>query len=177
MSRLAKKPITIPEKVTLKVDEGEVSVKGPLGELARRFRPIIKMELKTEGLFVTTDAVHKEARALLGTTVAHIKNMINGVVTGFAKKLMLEGIGFKAEVKGTDIVLNLGFSHQVKVPVPKGLKVTVEKNVITISGVDTESVGQFAAKLRSLKKPEPYKGKGIRYEGEVVKLKPGKKTA
>lgn len=104
-------------------------------------------------------------------------NMVNGVTTPFVKKLILEGIGYKSEVKGTNLVLALGFSHQVVVPIPATLKVTAEKNLITATGIDKEVVGEFVANVRSLKKPEPYKGKGMRYEGEVVKRKQGKKTA
>lgn len=176
MSRLAKKPITIPEKTTVTVADLAVFVKGPLGELKRNIRPVITLNVGSDGVTVKANSNSKEARALLGTYASHIKNMIKGVNEGFQKKLSIEGIGFKAEVKGNDIVLNIGFSHQVKVPIPAGLKVMVEKNLVSISGSDKESVGQFTAKLRSLKKPEPYKGKGIRYEGEIVKIKQGKKT-
>ena len=116
-------------------------------------------------------------KALWGTYSSHIQNMVKGVATPFAKKLILEGIGYKSEVKGSNLVMALGFSHQVIVPVPEGLKVTAEKNIITTTGADKELVGSFAAKVRSLKKPEPYKGKGMRYEGEVIKRKQGKKTA
>ncbi len=176
MSRLAKKPIIIPEKTTVTVADLTVFVKGPLGELRRNIRPVITLNVGSEGVTMKANSTNKEARALLGTYASHVRNMIKGVNEGFQKKLSIEGIGFKAEVKGGDIVLNIGFSHPVKVPIPAGLKVTVEKNLISISGFDKELVGQFTAKIRSLKKPEPYKGKGIRYEGEVVKIKQGKKT-
>ena len=113
---------------------------------------------------------------LIGTTVAHMQNMIKGSQEAFSKKLIIEGIGFKADIKGKDIVLSLGFSHQIKVPIPENLKIISEKGVISISGADIEAVGAFAARIRALKKPEPYKGKGIRYENEVVRRKQGKKT-
>ncbi|MCR4310967.1 MAG: 50S ribosomal protein L6, partial [Candidatus Taylorbacteria bacterium] len=133
---------------------------------------------------VTDGVLHLELKkkdlttlALWGTYAAHATNMVTGVSKGFEKKLILEGIGFKSEVKGTDLILNIGFSHPVKVPIPSGFTVKAEKGVITITGIDCEAVGQFAAKVRDLKKPEPYKGKGIRYETEIIKRKQGKKTA
>jgi len=113
---------------------------------------------------------------MLGTYAAHLKNMIRGVVAPFEKKLIIEGIGFKAEVKGGELVLALGFTHPVKIKIPDGLKVSSEKGAISVSGSDKEAVGQFAAAVRALKKPEPYKGKGIRYDGEVIRRKQGKKT-
>ncbi len=117
------------------------------------------------------------ARALWGTYASHIRNMVSGVNTPFVKKLQIEGIGFKAELNGKNLKLALGFSHPVIVAIPEGVAAVVEKNIVTISGADKESVGQFAASVRALKKPEPYKGKGIRYEGEVVRQKQGKKAA
>jgi len=114
---------------------------------------------------------------LLGTYASHLKNMIEGVNKGFTKKLVVEGIGFKSDVKNGKLEMALGFSHPVSVEIPKDLKVTADKNVITVTGVSNESVGGFASKVRSLKKPEPYKGKGIRYEGEVIRRKQGKKAA
>ena len=117
-----------------------------------------------------------EARALWGTYASHIANMIEGVNKPFERKLQLEGIGYKMEVKGEKIGFALGFSHPVEVAIPKGIKVSIEKNIMTVSGVDKEMVGEFASKLRAMKKPEPYKGKGLRYFGEVVKIKQGKKS-
>lgn len=176
MSRLAKKPILIPEKVTVTVTGSHVSVKGPLGEISRDFRPEVTITLENNTLTVAPKGTSIATKAHTGTTVAHLKNMIKGVATPFQKKLIVEGIGFKSEVKGKEIILSLGFSHQVKVVVPEGLTVTAEKNLITISGMNKESVGQFAAEIRDLKKPEPYKGKGIRYQTEVIRRKEGKKT-
>jgi large subunit ribosomal protein L6 len=177
MSRIGKKVITLPEKTEVKVSDGLILVKGPLGELSRPLHPVI--ELKIVGNEVTVNPLRKtlESRALWGTYASHLNNMISGVNKPFEKKLILEGIGFKSEVKGDKIVFALGFSHPVEIDITPGLKVTAEKNNILISGSDKEMVGQFAAKLRSLKKPEPYKGKGMRYDGEVIKRKQGKKSA
>ena len=176
MSRIGKQPISIPEKTEITISDGVLTVKGPLGELTREVRP--EVDIKIEGDNVITapadDSVF--AGSLWGTYASHIKNMINGVNKPFEKKLIVEGVGFKADVKGSDLVMRLGFSHDVVVPIPKDLTVTAEKNVITVSGIDKEKVGSFAADVRAKKKPEPYKGKGIRYEDEVVRRKQGKKT-
>ncbi len=175
MSRVAKKPIVIPEKTTVAVDKGTVTVKGPLGEMARTFKPGIDFKVENGTVMVTLK--RPEDYMLVGTYASHLKNMIKGVTAGFTKKLIIEGIGFKSDVKGTKIDLALGFSHPISLPIPAGLKVTAEKNIVTISGVSNEAVGEFASKIRTLKKPEPYKGKGIRYEGEVIRRKQGKKAA
>lgn len=179
MSRLAKKPIIVPEKVALTIDGSTVSAKGPLGELSRSFPPFVliqKGEAENE-FFVTLKTTNKDTKAMAGTAVAHIKNMVKGVAEAYVKKLILEGVGFKSDVKGEKLVLALGFSHPVEVLIPNTLKVTAEKNVITVMGIDKNEVGQFAAKVRSLKEPEPYKGKGFRYFDEVIRRKQGKKSA
>ena len=176
MSRLAKKPISIPEKVEVTLGGDTLTVKGPAGTLVRKFSPVISILLKEGTLEVSPKDGLLPTRQLLGTTVAHIRNMISGSKEAFVKKLIVEGIGFKAEIKGSEMVLSLGFSHPIKLPIPKDLKVTSEKGIVSISGSDIEAVGAFAAKIRSLKKPEPYKGKGIRYDGEVIRRKQGKKT-
>lgn len=175
MSRVAKKPIAIPEKTTVAVAGNTVTVKGPLGEMVRDFKPGV--EFKVDNGTVQVSLVRPESYMLVGTYASHLKNMIKGVNAGFSKKLVVEGIGFKSDVKGTKLDLSLGFSHPISLEIPKALKVTADKNVITISGVSNELVGEFASKIRSLKKPEPYKGKGIRYEGEVIRRKQGKKAA
>lgn len=179
MSRLAKKPIIVPEKVTITVDGSTVSVKGPHGEISRSFPPFVLVQKGEEAnaYFVTLKEVNKSTKAMAGTAVAHIKNMLKGVVEPYVKKLILEGVGFKSDVKGEKLVLALGFSHPVEVAIPKTLKVSAEKNVITISGINKDEVGQFAAMVRSLKEPEPYKGKGFRYFDEVIRRKQGKKSA
>lgn len=176
MSRIGKKIIILPEKTEIKVSDNIVSVKGPLGELSRVLHPVIEVKINDHKVAVNIKKTTLESRALWGTYASHITNMVSGVNKLFEKKLMLEGIGFKSEVKGDNIVLALGFSHPVEVSIPEGLKVTAEKNVITISGSDKEQVGQFASRLRSLKKPEPYKGKGIRYADEIIRRKQGKKS-
>jgi large subunit ribosomal protein L6 len=177
MSRIGKKEIIIPEKITVAFDKGVFSVTGPLGSLSKTFLPIIDVKITSNTVALSPNKQTIEANALWGTYASHIHNMIAGVTTPFVKKLILEGIGYKSEVKGTNLVLALGFSHPVNVEIPQNLKVTAEKNLITVSGSDKEAVGQFAANLRALKKPEPYKGKGMRYEGEIIKRKQGKKTA
>ena len=177
MSRLGKKPIIIPEKTEVKFAAGVLSVKGPLGELTRKIRPEIRVKIDAGKVELTPHGNSSEVSALWGTYASHIKNMVMGVNQAFVKKLIIEGIGYKAEVKGEGMTLNLGFSHPVNIKIPKGLKVVSEKGSITISGFDKELVGQFAAAVRALKKPEPYKGKGIRYDGEVIRRKQGKKTA
>ena len=176
MSRIGKRPITLPEKTTLAVLDNTVVVRGPHGELSRRLHPLINVEVKGSEVSVNPKKETLESRALWGTFASHISNMVSGVNKPFEKKLILEGIGFKSEVKGQELVLALGFSHPVKVEIPGTLKVSAEKNVITISGSDKEEVGSFAAQVRALKKPEPYKGKGMRYEGEVIRRKQGKKS-
>jgi large subunit ribosomal protein L6 len=177
MSRIGKKVISIPSGVEVNYSNGVFSVKGKEGTLVKNFKNNIEITVTPTEVTLSPKVVSLENKALWGTYSSHIQNMVKGVVTPFVKKLILEGIGYKSEVKGSNLVLALGFSHQVIVPIPEGLKVTAEKNLITISGADTETVGSFAAKIRSLKKPEPYKGKGMRYEGEVIKRKQGKKTA
>ncbi len=174
MSRIGKKIITVPEKTEVKIGTGTITVKGPLGELTRPFKDDVKITL-AEGK-ITLVPVGEDAGALWGTYSAHLSNMIKGVHTPFEKKLIIEGVGYKWDVKGDDLNLALGFSHPVKVKIPKGLKVVAEKGNLTISGNDVEMVGHFTAKIRDLKKPEPYKGKGIRYSTEVIRRKQGKKT-
>jgi len=177
MSRLAKRPIAIPAKTEVATSGSEVVVKGPKGSLTRRSHRLINVAVTPEGVAVTTAAPSLEARAALGTTAAHIRNMITGVNTGFTKKLLIEGVGYKWDVQGKTLNMALGFSHPVKLAIPEGLTVAVDKGALSITGIDKEMVGQFAANVRALKKPEPYKGKGIRYEGEVIRRKQGKKAA
>lgn len=177
MSRIGKKEIEIPEKVEVKLDGTTATVKGPKGELSKVFRSSIAVEIKDGKVFFTLKKTDKLSRALWGTYASHMSNMIKGISEGFEKKLIIEGVGFKAEVSGGKINLNVGFSHPVEMPIPEGIEVAVEKSEITIKGIDKEAVGQFAADIRSKKKPEPYKGKGIRYVDEVIRRKEGKKAA
>ena len=177
MSKIGKKPIKIPDGITIAVDGQEVKVKGPKGELSLKLPK--EIELKSDGkeLLVLPVGKSKKTPALWGTIRAVIANMVSGVEKGFEKKLEIEGVGFKAQIQGDNLVLSLGFSHPVIFKPPEGVKVIVEKNVITVSGISLEMVGQVAANIRALKKPEPYKGKGIRYTGEIVRRKAGKKVA
>ncbi len=178
MSRIGKQIIAIPEKTEVTVNGNVVTVKGPLGSLTRTFSSDIKVEVK-EGKVSFTPAAKKvnvDVRAMWGTVASIVENMILGVNKAFEKKLILEGIGYKVDIVGTQLVFKVGFSHQIKVEIPKELKVTAEKNNITVSGIDKEYVGRYIAELRALKKPEPYKGKGMRYDTEVIRRKEGKKT-
>jgi large subunit ribosomal protein L6 len=175
MSRIGKKPIEIPKGVEVKVEGDLVKIKGPKGELSQKIRPEIKIEIKEGKIFVFPKIETKKTKAFWGLTRTLLANKVKGVVEGYEKKLQIEGLGYKAEMEGENLVLMVGFSHPVKVEAPKGIKFSVDKNIITVSGIDKELVGQTAAKIRKIRPPEPYKGKGIRYLGEVIKLKPGKK--
>lgn len=177
MSRIGKRIITLPPNTELKLGGNTLSVKGPLGELVRELHPIIEVKVNGNEVTLLPKKMTLESRALWGTFASHINNMVSGVNKPFEKKLILEGIGYKSEVKSDKIVFALGFSHPVEVMIPKTLKVTAEKNNITVSGSNKEEVGLFAANIRALKKPEPYKGKGMRYDGEVIRRKQGKKSA
>jgi len=177
MSRIGKKPLTIPEKTTVTVTGKTVTVKGPLGELVRDIHPLINVTVADGAVTVTAQNTSAEAKMLWGTWSSHIINMMEGVTKGYTKKLIVEGIGYKSDIKGDTLAMSLGFSHPVNMKLPKGLKVTAEKNLITIIGQDKELVGQFAAQVRANKVPEPYKGKGIRYDDETIRRKEGKKTA
>jgi large subunit ribosomal protein L6 len=177
MSRLAKQPIAVPPATEITVSGGEVRVKGPKGTLMRPGNRLIDIEVGKGGVQVSTKSETIEARAALGTYASHVRNMIEGVTKGFSKKLLVEGVGFKWDVKGKTLNLSLGFSHPLTMAIPEGLTVVADKGTLTISGFDKELVGQFAANVRAQKKPEPYKGKGIRYEGEVIRRKQGKKAA
>lgn len=176
MSRIAKRPIAIPEKTDVSYAAGVLTVKGPLGELKKTLRPEISIKIENNEITLVPVRHSLDVLALWGTYASHIRNMLAGVHKAFEKKLIVEGIGFKSDVKGKELHLSLGFSHPVMREIPDGLKVTAEKNIITVSGMDTEKVGQFVAQVRSLKKPEPYKGKGIRYSDEVIRRKQGKKS-
>ncbi len=176
MSRIGKKSILIPENVEIKIDNDILSAKGPLGELSRYFKDEIEIFLKDKEINLKPKKSGKQIMSLWGTYASHIKNMIEGTTKGFEKKLVIEGIGYKAQSDGLNLSLNIGFSHPVKLEIPKDIKITIEKNIISIFGIDKEKVGFFAAKIRALKKPEPYKGKGIRYENEIVRRKTGKKA-
>jgi len=177
MSRIGKQPIIIPEGVTVEINNNEVSVKGPKGELSRYIRPEIKVEKNDNLIIVAPDKETKRTSALWGLSRTLIANMVEGVTNGFEKKLEIQGVGYRASLEGEDLVLLVGFSHPVKIEKVEGIKFDVQKTNITVIGIDKELVGQIAAKIRMVRQPEPYKGKGIRYEGEYVRRKSGKKAA
>ncbi|MBI2055793.1 MAG: 50S ribosomal protein L6 [Candidatus Sungbacteria bacterium] len=176
MSRIGKKPIAVPSGVNITFTEFEVSVKGPKGELTRVFHPFMGLKSEEGFLSVIPRKESKKTSALWGLTRSLIANMISGVTSGFEKKLDFEGVGYRANVEGDTLVLQLGFSHPVRFRAPQGIKFLVEKNSITVNGIDKELVGDTAAQVRRLRPPEPYKGKGIRYRGEVIRRKAGKKA-
>jgi large subunit ribosomal protein L6 len=177
MSRIGKKGAMIPTGTTVTQNDTVVTVKGPLGELSRDFKGPVEIKVDGAAVLVTPKNNSKEARSLWGTYASHMVNMVAGVNKAFEKKLIIEGVGYKVESQGTVLVFSLGFSHKVPMEIPKDVKVLVEKNNVTLSSINKESVGQFAAQIRAKKKPEPYKGKGIRYSTEVIRRKQGKKSA
>jgi len=183
MSRIGKKPIIIPAGVEIKVDQNKVTVKGPKGELAKSFWPGLAIGQQGDQLFVglrsdyhPSPSERKKQKALWGLTAVLLKNMIQGVTEGFQKQLEIQGVGYRAYLEGPTLVLEVGFSHPLKITPPKDIVFSVTKNIITITGLDKEVVGNLAAQIRALKPPEPYKGKGIRYLGEVVRKKVGKRA-
>ena len=182
MSRIGKQEIAIPKGVEVTQSGNAITVSGPKGKISKTFRDDITFTIANGLVNLNVKRNDKFSKSLWGTYASHIKNMIKGVETPYQKKLILEGVGFKSEVKpartggGKEFNFALGFSHPVIVSIPEGITATAEKNVITISGIDKELVGSFTAAIRALKKPEPYKGKGMRYENEVIRRKQGKKT-
>ncbi|HVM77048.1 MAG TPA: 50S ribosomal protein L6 [Candidatus Paceibacterota bacterium] len=174
MSRLIKKPIAIASGATLAKSGETLVVKGPKGQLTVKIPAGV--DVKIEGTNFTVEAKGDGASAFAGTFYALVKNAIVGVTDGFTKVLEIEGVGYRAAIEGKTLVLHLGYAQPVRRAIPEGIAVAVEKNVIKISGIDKETVGQAAAEIRSLKKPEPYKGKGIHYQGEVIRRKVGKKA-
>ncbi|KAJ3683798.1 hypothetical protein LUZ60_014025 [Juncus effusus] len=174
-SRVGKKPIQVPSSVDLKYENGFISVKGPLGELSRTYPNDIKIERENDILRVSKAFETRRAHQMHGLFRTLIDNMVVGVSKGFEKKLLLIGVGYRAQMEGNDLVLFLGFSHPVRMTVPAGLQVKVEENTrVVISGYNKQSLGEFAADVRKWRPPEPYKGKGIRYSDEVVRKKEGK---
>ena len=175
MSRIGKMPIPVPEKVDVTIDGSTVTAKGPKGELTRSFQPVINIAREGDDLVCTPANETREANALWGLTRTLISNMVVGVSEGFSKKLELVGVGYRAALKGKDLEMQLGFSHPVLVEAPEGITFEVPSQTeIIVSGPSKETVGQVAANIRKWRKPEPYKGKGIRYEGEHVRRKVGK---
>ena len=197
MSRIGKKPIEIPKDVEVKIEDDTVTVKGPKGELQKKIRPEIRVEInpvrdsenrekskkerisngvKENEILVSPERETKKTNAFWGLTRTLVSNMVKGVTEGYEKKLEIQGVGYKANLEGEDLVLRVGFSHPVKIDKVEGIEFSVEKSIITVSGINKELVGQIAAKIRKIRPPEPYKGKGIRYVGEEVRRKPGKKV-
>ena len=180
MSRIGKQEIQIPAGIKVTRSESSLgpvlTVVGPKGTLSKNFKDDITITIADKIVTLNIKRNDKFSKSLWGTYASHIKNMIAGVQTPYQKKLILEGVGFKSEVKGKEFHFALGFSHPVIVKIPDTITATADKNNITITGVDKELVGSFTASIRALKKPEPYKGKGMRYENEVIRRKQGKKT-
>ena len=176
MSRIGRLPIAIPQGVEVKIEGNKVSVKGPLGQLEQTFSPEIGIKLEDGHLIIERPNDEPRVRALHGTTRALLNNMVQGVSKGFERVLEVNGVGYRAELNGNDLVLNVGFSHPVKFPAPEGITFEVESKarLVKVKGRDRQQVGQVAANLREIRPPEHYKGTGIRYQGEFVKLKAGK---
>ena len=177
MSRIGKKPVLIPEGVDVEIDNHKVVVKGPLGVLEREFHPRIKIEKEGNFLQVIRQGEDKPSRSLHGLSRSLLANMVEGVSRGFEKALEISGLGYRAQKKGDNLSLNLGFSHPVEVEPPPGIVFEVEGQIIRVRGIDKEQVGQVAANIRNLRKVEPYQGTGIKYVGEVVRRKQGKAIA
>ncbi len=177
MSRLAKKPITLPTGVSFTIDEGFYVIRGSQGEIKKPILPRVKADIKDDKLFLSVpDLERSEDRAYLGTAVRVISNMIVGVTKGYSKQLEINGVGYKAEMRGKNLVLSVGYSHPVEFKEVPGVSLQVEKNIITVAGIDKVLVGQVAANIRKIRKPEPYKGKGIKYIDEVIIRKEGKQV-
>lgn len=175
MSRVGKNPISLPAGVEVKIDNQNVKIKGPKGELSVDIHPNVKVACVDQKLILTIeDALDNKQKALWGLFRSILNNMVKGVTIGFEKKLEINGIGFKAQVSGQKLILNVGFSHPVDFDLPAGISAKVDKNVITITGIDKQLVGEVAANIRKIKKPEPYLGKGIKYIDEIIRRKAGK---
>ena len=180
MSRIGKTPISIPDGITIEINGNTVIAKGPKGELKKEMHPNIKMEIKDSEIHFSRPDDLKENKSLHGLVRSLLANMIEGVAKGFEKQLEIVGVGYRAQASKNKITLNLGFSHPIEYTAPEGIEFVIDKekkNIISVRGTDKQIVGEAAAKVRSYKKPEPYKGKGIRYSDEVVKIKEGKTAA
>lgn len=176
MSRVGKSPVNIPQGVTAEIKGQKITVKGKLGQLEFILPQEVEVKIADGKITVSPSNETKRARMLWGTVRNNLNNMVKGVAEGFKKTLEIEGVGFRAAVQGKELVMQLGFSHEVRYPIPSGIDIKAEKpTIISVSGFDKQKVGQVAAEIRSLKKPEPYKGKGIRYAGERIRRKEGKK--
>jgi len=176
MSRVGKNPVAVPDGVTVELNGNVVTAKGKLGELSVTLTDDVKVEQADGSVTVTPLASHKRARQMWGTARSLIDGLVTGVSEGFTRKLEITGVGYRAQVQGKDVVLQLGFSHEVRYPIPEGIKIEApDQNNLTISGANKQRVGQVAAEIRSYRPPEPYKGKGVRYANEYILRKEGKK--
>ncbi|HEX7876068.1 MAG TPA: 50S ribosomal protein L6 [Sphingobium sp.] len=176
MSRIGKKPVAIPAGVTATIEGGQLSVKGPKGTLALQLRDEISYTLENDGISVQPANKTKQARAFWGMQRTLVQNLITGVTEGFSKKLLITGVGYRANSQGSNLKLQLGYSHDVDYAIPEGIEIkTPDNTTVEISGIDKQKVGQVAAEIRRWRKPEPYKGKGIKYAGEFIFRKEGKK--
>ena len=177
MSRVGKAPVAIPSGVTVTVNAGEIAIKGGKGELKTKLSPEVKVEVKEGKILVhPINKANKRSRAMWGTVRNNVSNMVEGVSAGFTRKMEIQGVGYRASADKNYLTIALGFSHEVKYAIPAGIAIAVDKQTsLAISGFDKRLVGQVAAEIRSLRKPEPYKGKGVRYENEYVRRKEGKK--
>lgn len=177
MSRIGKQPVVIPAGVEIKIDNYLVTVKGPKGELKQTIPDFLKIKIEDNQLKVSVENPKiKQERSSWGTFARLISNMVKGVSEGFEKKLELVGVGYRAQIDGDKLILKLGFSHPVEFLIPSGIEIKVEQNIITINGIDKQLVGESAAQIRRFKKPEPYKGKGIKYIDEIIRRKAGKRA-
>lgn len=177
MSRIGKMEIQIPQGVTVGIKDQAVEVKGKLGELKREFHPRVAVEQDGGVLRVKRLGESKQDRALHGLSRSLLANMVQGVSEGYQRNIELVGVGYRMEKKGDRVIFQIGFSHVVDFPIPPDLEINVEKSLLSVKGIDKERVGQVSANIRALKPPDPYKGKGLRYQGEKIKLKPGKSGA
>ena len=176
MSRIGKKAVAVPAGVTASLNGADLTVKGPKGELAMTFVPEVTVAQDDAGIQVSPANDTKRARSMWGMQRTLVANMVEGVTNGFSKKLEINGVGYRAQLKGSSLNLQLGFSHDVEFPIPQGIKIeTPDQTTVVISGINKQLVGETAAKIREYRKPEPYKGKGIKYEGEYIFRKEGKK--
>jgi len=177
MSRLGKLPIVLPSGIQVKLENGFIIAKGAKGELKQELHPAVKVEISESQILVSVKSEYKNASALWGLFRSLINNMVLGLSQGFSRKLEINGVGYRANVSGNKLNLNLGFSHPVEFILPLGISAIVEANTITLSGIDKKLVGETAARIRKIRKPEPYKGKGVKYSDEIIRRKAGKAAA
>lgn len=174
MSRIGKRPIPIPDKVTVDIDGQHIKVKGPKGQLEQVLPTLVRVEKDGQTLQVVREEDSRKARERHGLSRTLVANMVEGVSQGFSKRLEIQGVGYRAQVQGRKLILNVGYSHPVEIDPPEGIQITVDKALVTVSGTNKEIVGNIAAQIRDVRPPEPYKGKGVRYAGEQIRRKAGK---